>query len=234
MSSGIGRTGGVGSSASPIAPTEPAASSAPATVTTSSLSVVEWATERNPQKSFLDDRNPALKSHLDTINKVLVDNSFPSVNDVTGLVINEDLKKELCALFHEQPLSTKNILSKIVAELCTSLSEKKSYKRETEEKIPEPSGTEIRDLFSRAGRPMPAIELMGHAKLYGKLLRDNPRAPKSRAFSDINLRKEAQPLSRQRVSHQDGDILDLVFPKLSRMGHTLPRLVFRCKRLPED
>ena len=196
------------SSASPIAPPASAATSAPTIVTRTSPSLVEWAIERNLKQSFLDPSNPALKCQLDAINTVLVDEGLPSVNDITGLVTNEDLKKELFALFHAQTLATKNTLSKIVAQLCTSLSEKKSDKRETEEKIPEPSGTEIRDLFSQAGLPMPVIELMGHAKLYGKLMRDNSKATNNRAFSDITLRKEAQPLSRQRVSHQDEDILD--------------------------
>ena len=49
-------------------------------------------------------------------------------------------------------------------------------KRE-EEKTPEPSSTEIRDLLARAGLSLPAIEVMGPARLCGKLLRDNNTAP---------------------------------------------------------
>ena len=121
------------SSASPIAPPASAATSAPTIVTRTSPSLVEWAIERNLKQSFLDPSNPALKCQLDAINTVLVDEGLPSVNDITGLVTNEDLKKELFALFQAQTLATKNTLSKIVAQLCTSLSEKKSDKRETED-----------------------------------------------------------------------------------------------------
>jgi hypothetical protein len=89
------------------------------------------------------------------------------------------------------------------------LSEKNSPTKATEPKIPEPSPAEIRDLFTKANIPLPAIELMGPARLYGKLLKDNAAATGGTAFSDIHIRKEAAPLSRQRnVSGDDDNVLE--------------------------
>ena len=172
-------------------------------------SVVQWAKERNLSRPFIDLQDPTCLAHLQAIDKVLTDNSLSTINDVTGLLTNEDLTKELFGLFKSENLATKNTVSKVLNELKASLSEKHSPQKAKEPTIPEPSPAEIRDLFAKAQIPLPAIELMGPARLYGKLLRDNAAATNSKAFPGVQLRREAAPLSRQRnTSGNDEDVLE--------------------------
>lgn len=200
----------------PVVPTMSSSSAVPF--------VVQWAQERNLSRPFIDTTSTSVVTHLAAMDNVLSANALATVNDVTGLLANEDLTKELPGLFASESLSTKNTVGKVLSELRLSLSEKTSPQKARGPAVPEPSSTEIRDLFSKDQILMPAIELMGPARLYGKLLRDNAAAAGSKAFSDITLRKEAAPLSRQRnTPGNDDDVLEQLRKALQDSDTTVKR-----------